>query len=190
MWSCDRVFIFLGPDILCGYFPPAETTGLCHQVPNLLSLQWDCVRFVCYPRLWASAAISKAKWDSDWHQPEMCLFLDHLQQVRLPPDIHPDTCTLQVWLVLCRFDVSCGRVGVARNVKFSLAKYAYHVRREEKAWASESDWSLYLLCYFPSGGNCLEPSKKNLVFFVFTMTGTQPISWAYGGSHVTLLSIL
>ena len=100
------------------------------------------------------------------------------------PQIFTQTC------VLCRFDVSCGRVGVARNVKFTLAKHAYHVRREEKAWASESDWSLYLLCYFPSGGNCLDPSRKNLVFYVFTMTGTQPISWAYGGSHMTLLSIL
>lgn len=59
----------------------------------------------------------------------MCLFLDYLQQVRLPPDIHPDMCALE----FCAFDISCGRVGVARNVKFTLAKHAYHVRREEKA---------------------------------------------------------
>lgn len=156
------VFSFPGPGILCGYFPPVEATGLCHQVPDLLPLQRDCVRLVCDPRLWAPAAISKAKWGSDWQQPEMCLFLDYLQQVRLPPDIHPDMCALE----FCAFDISCGRVGVARNVKFTLPKHAYHVRREEKTWASESDWSLYLLCYFPSWGNCFDPSGKSL-FLLF-----------------------
>ena len=49
----------------------------------------------------------------------MCLFLDYLQQVRLPPDIHPDMCALE----FCAFDISCGRVGVAQNVKFTLAKH-------------------------------------------------------------------
>lgn len=75
---------FWGPDILRGHFPPAETPGLCHQVPNLLSLQWDSVRFVRHPCLWAPAAISATQWEADWHQPEMCLLLDCLQQVRLP----------------------------------------------------------------------------------------------------------
>ena len=59
----------------------------------------------------------------------MCLFLDYLQQVRLPPDIHPGMCALE----FCAFDISCGSVGVAQNVKFTLAKHTYHVRREEKA---------------------------------------------------------
>lgn len=43
------------------------------------------------------------------------------------PDIHPDMCALE----FCAFDIV--GVGVARNVKFTLAKHAYHVRREEKA---------------------------------------------------------
>lgn len=83
---------FWGPDILCGYFPPAETSRLCHQVPNLLSLQWDSVRFVRHPCLWASAKISETQWSGDWHQPEMCLFLDCLQQVRLLLGIYPKMC--------------------------------------------------------------------------------------------------
>jgi hypothetical protein len=115
--------------VLCVYFPPAETFGLCHQVPNLLSLQWDCNRFACYPCLWAPAAVSNTQWGGDWHQPEMCLFLDHFQQVRLILSIFANG-VLGFWML----GISHRRAAVARGVKVT------HIclTREKRTWTSES----------------------------------------------------
>lgn len=62
----------------------------------------------------------------------------------------------------CTFDISCGRAGMASVVKFTLAKHACHVSREEKAWALESETGGPSVCSatYQAGWIVLTPLRK------------------------------
>lgn len=94
----------------------------------------------------------------------MCLFLDYLQQVRLPW-VFTQMCALG----FCTFDISCGGTDLANDMKVTLTKHICYVSREKTAWALESEaGSLCLLCHLPSSVNCLHLSKGSLIFFLFS----------------------
>lgn len=186
VWLADSWYLCSG--VLCGYFPPAETTGLCHQVPNLFSLQRDCfgsARHPCFP---APAAFPNMQRETGRHQPEMCLLLDHLQQVRPPLRVSSKVCfrVLHVWLLAPE----------GRHSQWSKV-YSDHMHtclscclsRKEKAQTLELETGS------PSQVSTdqvrwivLISLRKVLMFFVFQWLEYN-MSYSYGESRVTFVSI-